>query len=118
MGLGSVFRTLATTSSHYFAKSGEISLVRVGQAATPAPGVAYSEERQWRRGSRNERQEFYTRELRLDPGTEPIPIGSTFTVESMTYTVVSTRVSTASGSLIVTGERHAAVADSRSDGWN
>ncbi|MGB7323618.1 MAG: hypothetical protein WBD31_02015, partial [Rubripirellula sp.] len=88
MRLRSAFRSVARASQRFFGDAAAITLTRTGATPVPTEAVVYSEQVEWRRGNRNERTEVRTREVHLAPGTDPVGIGSTFTVGAYNYTVV------------------------------
>ncbi|QDT07999.1 hypothetical protein K227x_64290 [Rubripirellula lacrimiformis] len=118
MRLRSAFRSVARASQRFFGDEGAITLTRIGSAPTPTQAVVYSEQVEWRRGNRNERTEVRTREVHLAPGVDPVGVGSTFTVGAYNYTVVRLGDAKASTAIVLYGERHGGVSNSRSDGWS
>lgn len=87
-----------------------------GSTATTEPAVVYTDRTEWRKVG-GDRRQVITRRIVLPPGAAAVPIGSTFAVtdggETRHYTVEGVGSSSASGSQVLHGIRHAAVSVSR-----
>lgn len=113
MRLGSAFKSVANTAQTLFGDTANITLTLPDGTSSSHDAVIYREKASWRTNSHGEREEVKTRVVQLKPDVDPVPIGSTFTADSLDYTVETANTSPASGAQTLNGVRSAYASVSR-----